>query len=169
MRCANQFCNKILEPRQGQEGFNPKRKFCNPTCRTRENSLKRHFANSENQDFLMKKRARFRDWYQRNKEKQRENTMRDYYKNKGKWQERQFVDRYKIKIWNFLGRKCRDCNQEAKEVNHLTYDFPKRDRGLRGERHEEYLRWYCKFLEPLCVLCHKGKKKGNYKVKTLNR
>ncbi len=162
-RCGNQFCKKILDIKNGKKRLNPRRKYCDQVCRARENSLRTHYENKENKEFLQKKRNQFKDWYRRNKEIHKKNCLKDYHRNKIKWRERHFVDKHKIKIWEIIGNVCKDCGKEAKEVNHLTYDFPKRNMSLRGEQHIEYLKWYCKHLEPLCVLCHRGRKTGRYK------
>ncbi len=166
MRCENQFCKKVLKLRPGQNKLNPKRRFCDYKCQTRELSLKVHYKNYiKNKKYTEEKKKKFREWYQKNKEKQFENIKRNYEKNKVQWRERKYVDKHKEKIWVIIGRICKECGGEADEVNHLTYDFPARGCTVRGERLLEYIKWYCTFLEPLCMPCHRAKKKGKYILK----
>jgi hypothetical protein len=157
MKCRN--CFKTLIPREGEIHLNPKRIFCDNTCCTRYCALKRHHLVLKKFPELTEKRnEKNRMWYKKNKEKHKENVLKDYYKNRHKWVERSYVNRNKIMIWNILGKVCKVCGKEAQEVNHLKYDFPRRDCTLRGERHIKYIKWYCQYLEPLCMPCHRKKK-----------
>jgi len=164
-RCRNQFCKKILEPRKGQKKINPRREFCDARCQIKEGVLRYNYKNRENLEFLNKRRKTFRDWYQKNKERQNKHVLRYYYKNKKQHLERSYVERNKVEIWKILGRVCTDCGKRAEEVNHLKYDFPERDyyRTKDAKEKAKYIKEYCRFLEPLCMPCHRAKKKGKYK------
>ncbi len=164
-RCDNQFCLKFLELLPGQKRLNPKRRFCNQSCRAKENALKDYFKKKSDPEWIKKKNENTRKWYQKNKEIHKKNILKDYFKNKDKWRERGFVYQHKINIWKILGRICNKCGGEANEVNHLKYDFEPRSKRKSNKEFEKYLIMYCKFLEPLCMPCHRGKKKGKYKPK----
>ena len=112
----------------------------------------------DNLEFKEKKKLFYKKWYSLNKERQKKNVLRDSYKNRNKWTERGYADRNKKFIWMVIGKKCKDCGGIANEINHLKYDFPKRANYSTRYEKEEYLIEYCKFLEPLCMPCHRKKK-----------
>lgn len=167
-KCQNQFCGKILKPKEGKTKIDPRRIFCDSTCASREISLKNyHIKDKFDLDKKKYHKDYYKKWYQKNKETQKENVLRDFLKNKSKWRERGYINREcnRTRIWKIIGKVCKDCGEKAKEMNHLKYDFPKRSNRLRGDKHLEYLKWYSQYLEPLCMKCHKIKKRSRYKIK----
>ncbi len=130
------------------------KKYCSAKCGWSYYSWNRWRTN---EDYRKKRKEYNKQWYEKNKKRHFENIYKHYRKNKGKWNERRYVNKNKQKVWDILGKKCKDCGEEAIEVNHLKYDFPKRSYGIIGgmKKKQEYLIEYCKFLEPLCRPCHR--------------
>ena len=103
-------------------------------------------------------------WYEKNKKRQFENVKRYYHlHNKEKQRERRYVSTHREEIFNIIGDKCIKCGKEAKEIDHLKYNFPKRKQSPTKEEVKIYLKEYCKFLRPLCSNCHRTLKNKVYK------
>lgn len=163
-KCENKFCGKKLKPKEGKL-LNPKKRFCDKGCQTREYTLKNyHLKYKIDAEYKKYHKNYYKKWYNENKEKQAKNSQRNYKKNKTQCQERAYVNSKSNikKIWKILGKFCINCGEKADEINHLKYNFPKKDQTLRGNKHDKYLKWYCLFLEPLCINCHRAKKKSKY-------
>jgi len=126
LRCLNKKCNKVLNPRPGQKRLNPKRKYCDFRCQTRQNSVDKYFRLRDNPEYLKSKSDTIKLWYQKNRKHQNENVKKNYIKNPKKWKERQWVQYHRKKILLILSDKCYLCNKVGiKEIHHENYDFSK--------------------------------------------
>ncbi len=170
MKCENQLCGKKLELKYSKTTkkleMNPRRKFCDFRCATRECTNMWNHRNKKNKTWVKKRNKYFREWYSKNKKKQAKTMLSYYYQYKNKWRERSYVDTHKIKIWEIIGNVCVDCGKKANEVNHLKYNFASRKEFVSNDpRLKKYLIEYCKSLEPICMPCHRKRKKGKYVLK----
>lgn len=164
--CENQFCEKVLKLRKGQKMLNPKRRFCDKICQTRENTNKWNYIKKFDKKHREEKNRYFRKWYKKNKKKHQKKMLELYHKNKSVWNERGYAHYHKKSIWEIIGKVCVDCGREATEFNHIKYDFPSRKNFVKGDKRlKQYLVNYCKFLEPICMPCHRKRKVGRYILK----
>lgn len=164
-RCS--YCGKELDLKEGKRKLNPRRRFCNHTCNTRYNSLKRHNQFKDNKKFKAKARKRFKGWYKKNKDNQNKNLLSYYYKNKGQWRERGFVQEHRKRIMQFINPLC-SCGKKTKIIFHKKYGaVPKLSRG-KGNEEEKLglIKRYTKenlvgVCSQLCLQKEKSKRNRN--------
>lgn len=158
-------CGKELLPIGGK--LNPKRVFCDHTCSTRYNALRRHNKLKNNKNFKKKAKERFQKWAKENKEQQKENILKDYYRNKGKWKQRKFAQEHREKIMQFINPKC-FCGKETKIIYNKKYGiFPTLKKGSGNEEEKlKIIKEYTKenligFCSQLCLQKEKAKRRKN--------
>ncbi len=146
-----QSCNQEI-PLNDRKG----RIYCNPKCGNRKRANIYYLKFKKDKKYRERRKNYFKNWYKKseNKEKIFKSIYKYYKNNPEKWVERGYVNRNKEKIWRILGRFCKVCGNEATEIHHKKYDFPKRSKSGSKKQKEKYLFEYCKFLEPLCKTCH---------------
>ena len=90
--------------------------------------------------------------------------MESIYNQSKKDVERRFVLENKFKLREILGKKCSNCNSNANEIHHITYNIPiKKIKYDKRKTHNSYtleeveimLIKYSKYLLYLCSKCHK--------------
>lgn len=88
----------------------------------------------------------FKNWYENNKEKQKEYISKNYNNNKLKCSERGYVAYHRKELLKLINKKCPICkSKNITQIHHKKYDNLPR----------ENLREYSKFLIGFCSkLCH---------------
>ena len=111
-------CGKEFEPK-GIGKYNEK-KFCKEICRNRYNACKKYKILRDIPEYREKRRKQFKEWYKLNKDKQKENVLRNYRNNKPRWNERRFVDNHRKDIMKFINPLC-SCGKVTKIIFHLKF------------------------------------------------
>lgn len=164
-RCQNERCNKILLPRDGKKSLNPKRIFCDDTCRTRQGSYQRFLRLRNDPTERFKRQKTMKRWYSKieNKEKQKKHVLNNYHKNKKIWGERSYVDSHRDKFLELINQKCK-CGQPVKIIHHMTYNFKrgglKQETRLRKLEREEYAQFLIGFCSKKCHCAHHRLSRG---------
>lgn len=135
MKCLG--CNKELIILPGQKRINPKRKFCNYTCRTRFNAKVEWNRYKDVQSYKDKAKLKFKNWIlnPNNRERQNKNILKNYYLNKDKWAERKFCADQRDRIKQFINPVCASCKKEpTKLFFHKNYGDVPVMKGRKEER-----------------------------------
>ena len=162
MKC--EYCGDIIVKLEGKKRVNPKRIFCNESCKRKKKYLRlkenrKSWSKKKKGEFLEKSRIRSTKWRENNRGDYRESMKKYYYENKidkrDKWNCRAVT----AKI--FRGKKdfCKKCGvKENLQIHHEIY--PKGSKKIR----EAYLYGKIYFV---CYDCHKdihkNLKRDNYK------
>jgi len=155
IRCLNSRCNKILLIKSGKKRLNPKRKYCNPTCQTRQKALERYYKLRNDPEYLKQKSNKIKDWYKKNKKHQNENILKQYFTHKKRWLERKFVDSHRNEFLNLINKKC-VCGKPVKVIHHITYSFNRNWKSNGRLPNDPFNLWeYSNFLIGFCSKkCH---------------
>ena len=165
LKCKDQPDRKRICKKCGIKLSNMNYTYCNSCLRknneemcekekeyAKKRNLKKYPEYRKNEEYRLQHKKAFKQWYQNNKDKQKENVQKDYNKNKEKWKERNYVARHKKEILRYINTKCFMCGkEEIKEIHHTKYDnLPKKN-----------LKEYCKFLIGFCSRgCHRSFESG---------
>lgn len=148
------YCDKILLVNPTTKRINPKRKFCDEICKARHNAITRYNQLRDDPDFKAKNIKRAREWYALNKERQKQNVLRDYYKNKEIWGERNFINKHREKIRPFVNSECVFCGKKVKFFGLKKYgNRPTIYRGWSiaiKEKNAKILEEYAKNIVGVC-------------------
>lgn len=147
-------CGKELIKKPAQKRLNPKRIFCNDTCRTRFNSYTRFISLRNDDDYRNRKSVNFKKWYKTNKQSQKERVLKNAKEHRKEWTERSWVGLHRKLFLLALPTKCYRCRKDGvKIIHHEHYDFPKRQTGRKFD--EDYFNEYVKHLRVFCSKkCH---------------
>lgn len=117
-------CRKIILPRKME--IYPRRNYCNYNCRNSYNSSITRERLRFDETFKKINRNRFRQWYLRNKDKQKKLILRYYRLNKKEWRERGWVGRHRKEILSVIPNVCKECgDNNIKIIHHISYDSPR--------------------------------------------
>jgi len=109
-------CGKELIPKEGRLQINPKRKFCNNICKTRYDSYKRYLKIKDTIEYKSSQKKIFKNWYEKNKERQKRNTLKDWNINRNRWNQRRFNSNHKKEILEYLNSICPICKNPIKII-----------------------------------------------------
>lgn len=159
-RCLR--CNRILVKLPTQKRLNPKRRFCNRQCQTRDTAYKRYLRIKDDPEYKRKAAEKMKIWYAKpeNKIKQAKSIKKDYTIHKDEWNERHFVGQHRAEFLKLINQKC-ECGEPVKVIHHETYAFKRPSKTTSVENVRFMLKEYSQFLIGFCSKkCHR-----NYEVK----
>ena len=128
-----------------------KKIYCSDVCRTRDASMRRHDRLKGKKEYKIYVKKKFDEWYAKNKERQHQNCLNDYYGNKEKWNVRKFVWHNRKLILEILPKECFHCGKKTiKEIHHTTYNIKRPNKRLTAKQHKINLINYCQYLRGCC-------------------